>query len=200
MLYYMFNKPQGCVTARSDKLHRTVMDFFPPELAQRLHPVGRLDKDTCGLLILTDDGGLDQKIMQPGRHISKTYFFYALGTMDEEKKQRLEEGIHMADYITKRAEFEYISAYRIRELEKFMPDERKERYMRYPDGPAFSGKLTITEGKKHEVRLMLEAVGCRVFYLKRESIGSLALDKELGDGKYRKLTQDEISMLISEHI
>ena len=67
----MLNKPQGCVTARSDAVHRTVMDCFPCEIAERLHPVGRLDKDTCGLLILTDDGDLDMRIMQPEKHISK---------------------------------------------------------------------------------------------------------------------------------
>ncbi|MBP1533936.1 MAG: pseudouridine synthase [Ruminococcus sp.] len=194
----MFNKPQGCVTARSDALHRTVMDFFPDELAVQLHPVGRLDKDTCGLLILTNDGELDQKIMQPGKHISKTYFFYALGTMNDEKKQRLENGIQMSGYVTKKARFEFLDEYRIHELKDMMPEDRAERYMKYPDGPAFSAKLTITEGKKHEVRLMLEAVGCRIFYLRRESIGTLMLDKKLAEGEYRPLTDEELAMLRSE--
>ncbi|MBQ1431990.1 MAG: pseudouridine synthase [Ruminococcus sp.] len=194
----MFNKPQGCVTARSDALHRTVMDYFPDELAVQLHPVGRLDKDTCGLLIFTNDGELDQKIMQPGKHISKTYFFYALGTMDDEKKQRLENGIQMSGYVTKKARFEFLDEYRIHELKDMMPKDRAERYMKYPDGPAFSAKLTITEGKKHEVRLMLEAVGCRIFYLRRESIGTLVLDKKLAEGEYRPLTDEELAMLRSE--
>ena len=198
MLYYMFNKPQGCVTARSDALHRTVMDFFPDELAVQLHPVGRLDKDTCGLLIFTNDGDLDQMIMQPGKHISKTYFFYALGTMDDEKKQRLENGIQMSGYVTKKARFEFLDEYRIHELKDLMPEDRAERYMKYPDGPAFSAKLTITEGKRHEVRLMLEAVGCRIFYLRRESIGTLMLDKKLAEGEYRPLTDEELAMLRSE--
>ena len=198
MLYYMFNKPQGCVTARSDALHRTVMDFFPDELAVQLHPVGRLDKDTCGLLLFTNDGELDQKIMQPGKHISKTYFFYALGTMNDEKKQRLENGIQMSGYVTKKARFEFLDEYRIHELKDMMPKDRAERYMKYPDGPAFSAKLTITEGKKHEVRLMLEAVGCRIFYLRRESIGTLMLDKKLAEGEYRPLTDEELAMLRSE--
>lgn len=198
MLYYMFNKPQGCVTARSDALHRTVMDFFPDELAVQLHPVGRLDKDTCGLLIFTNDGELDQKIMQPGKHISKTYFFYALGTMNDEKKQRLENGIQMSGYVTKKARFEFLDEYSIHELKDMMPEDRAERYMKYPDGPAFSAKLTITEGKKHEVRLMLEAVGCRIFYLRRESIGTLVLDKKLAEGEYRPLTDEELAMLRSE--
>ena len=130
MLYYMFNKPQGCVTARSDALHRTVMDYFPDELAVQLHPVGRLDKDTCGLLIFTNDGELDQKIMQPGKHISKTYFFYALGTMDDEKKQRLENGIQMSGYVTKKARFEFLDEYLIHELKDMMPKDRAERYMK----------------------------------------------------------------------
>lgn len=191
----MFNKPQGCVTARSDAVHRTVMDYFPRELAERLHPVGRLDKDTCGLLILTDDGDLDFRIMQPDRHISKTYFFYAIGTMNDEKKQLLEKGVPMVGFTTGVASFILKKEYRICELEKFMPAERRERYMRNPDGPAFSASLTIHEGKKHEVKRMLEAVGCRIFYLRRESIGSLQLDSSLAEGEYRELSENEVDML-----
>ena len=94
MLYYMFNKPQGCVTARSDAVHRTVMDYFPSELAEKLHPVGRLDKDTCGLLILTDDGDLDFKIMQPDRHISKSYRHYERGEASASRKRHCYGRIH----------------------------------------------------------------------------------------------------------
>lgn len=195
MLYYMFNKPQGCVTARSDAVHRTVMDYFPKELAERLHPVGRLDKDTCGLLILTDDGDLDFRIMQPDRHVSKNYFFYAIGTMNDEKKQLLEKGVPMVGFTTGAAVLTLQKEYRICELEKFMPAERRERYMRNPDGPAFSASLTIHEGKKHEVKRMLEAVGCRIFYLRRESIGSLQLDSSLAEGEYRELSDNEVDML-----
>ena len=195
MLYYMFNKPQGCVTARSDAVHRTVMDYFPKELAERLHPVGRLDKDTCGLLVLTDDGDLDFRIMQPDRHVSKTYFFYAIGTMNDEKKQLLEKGVPMVGFTTGAAVLTLQKEYRICELEKFMPAERRERYMRNPDGPAFSASLTIHEGKKHEVKRMLEAVGCRIFYLRRESIGSLQLDSSLAEGEYRELSDNEVDML-----
>ena len=198
MLYFMFNKPPDCVTARSDEVHRTVMDYFPPELAAVLHPVGRLDKDTCGLLILTDDGYLDQKIMQPGRHVGKTYFFYALGKMDAEKKYSLEKGIAMADFTTGSAEFRLIKEYRIRELEPFMPPERRDRYMKNPEGVAFSGTLRVCEGRKHEVKRMLEAVGCRIFYLRRDSIGDLKLDEALKPGEYRQLTEAELSLLCCE--
>lgn len=197
-LYYMFNKPQGCVTARSDAVHKTVMDYFPADIAKKLHPVGRLDKDTCGLLVLTNDGDLDFRIMQPDRHISKTYFFYALGEMTAEKVKRLENGIQMADFTTRRAVFRFVREYRIRELESFMSARRRDRYMKNPDGPAFSGEITICEGKKHEVKRMLEAVNCRIIFLRRDSIGALTLDPNLSPGEYRPLTEKELSLLKTE--
>ena len=196
MLYFMFNKPQGCVTARSDAVHKTVMDYFPADLAAKLHPVGRLDMDTCGLLILTDDGDLDFRIMQPSKHISKTYFFYAIGSLDEEKVKKLENGIKMAGMTTKKAVFTLIRKYRICELADFMPPERREKYMKNPDGAAFAATLTVHEGKKHEVKRMLEAVGCRIFYLRRESIGGLSLDNDLKEGDFRPLTAEEYELLI----
>ncbi|MCR5600108.1 MAG: pseudouridine synthase [Ruminococcus sp.] len=195
MLYYMFNKPQGCVTARRDAVHRTVMDYFPAELTDRLHPVGRLDKDTCGLLIITDDGDLDMKIMQPEKHISKTYFFYAVGSISDEKIQLLENGIPMANFTTKNAVFCFGKEYRIRSLEEFIPDEKHEKYMKNPEGPAFSATLTICEGKKHEIKRMLEAVGCKIFYLRRDRIGALSLDPSLKEGEYRQLTPNELKLL-----
>ncbi len=197
MLYYMFNKPMGCVTARSDAVHRTVMDYFPPQLAKKLHPVGRLDKDTCGLLILTDDGMLDVSIMQPKKHISKTYFFYAIGSVNDEKAALLENGVPLAGFTTDRAKFRLIKRFRIGELEAFMPEKRRMRYMKNPDGPAFAAELTISEGKKHEVKRMLEAVCCRIFYLRRECIEKLRLDPCLEQGQFRPLTVEEVAMLKS---
>lgn len=195
----MFNKPQGCVTARYDKIHKTVMDYFPPEFAEKLHPVGRLDKNTCGLLILTDDGNLDFTIMQPDKHISKTYFFYAIGSITEEKKKLLEQGVPMVNFTTRPASFNIEKVYRISELEKFMPSDRRERYMKNPNGSAFSATLTIHEGKKHEVKRMLESIGCRIFYLQRISIGLLKLDNSLAEGEFRPLTPEEIKMLKENH-
>ena len=188
----------GCVTARSDAVHRTVMDYFPSELAEKLHPVGRLDKDTCGLLILTDDGMLDISIMQPRKHISKTYFFYAIGSMDDEKTALLENGVPLVGFTTDRAKFRLIKRFRIGELEEFMPEKRRMRYMKNPDGPAFSGEITICEGKKHEVKRMLEAVNCRIIFLRRDSIGALTLDPNLSPGEYRPLTEKELSLLKTE--
>ncbi|MGB4092528.1 MAG: pseudouridine synthase [Ruminococcus flavefaciens] len=194
-LYYMFNKPQNCVTAKRDTVHRTVMDYFPADLSERLHPVGRLDKDTCGLLLLTDDGDLDFRIMQPDRHVSKTYFFYAIGTMDDEKIRSLEKGISMVGFTARPASFRLIRNYRISQLEKFFTSERRERYLKNPDGPAFAAELTIHEGKKHEVKRMLEAVHCKIFYLKRISIGGLSLDDSLAEGQYRPLDDYELQLL-----
>ena len=172
------------------------MDYFPEELAAKLHPVGRLDKDTEGLLILTDNGDLDMKIIQPGKHISKTYFFYALGEMNDQKKLMLENGIAMAGFTAGKAILSDIQHYRIGELEKFMPADRCERYMKNPNGLTFSASLTIYEGKKHQVKLMLEAVFCRIFYLRRDMIGSLALDNSLKPGEYRELSPTEIELLM----
>jgi 16S rRNA pseudouridine516 synthase len=194
----MFNKPPGCVTARSDAVHKTVMDYFPAELAAKLHPVGRLDMDTCGLLILTDDGDLDFRIMQPSKHISKTYFFYSIGSIDEEKVKKLENGMEMAGMTAKKASFTLIKKYHIRELENFMPCDRREKYMKNPEGAAFAATLTVHEGKKHEVKRMLEAAGCRIFYLRRDSIGRLSLDKDLNEGEFRPLTAEEYELLVSE--
>ena len=171
------------------------MDYFPSDLAEMLHPVGRLDKDTCGLLILTDDGDLDFRIMQPDRHVSKTYFFYAVGDVTDEKIKLLENGIAMYGFTTLSSEFHLIKEYRIRELEEIIPPFRREKYMKNPDGHAFSAELTIHEGKKHEVKRMLEAVHCRIFYLRRVSIGRLSLDSSLAEGEYRPLTEKELKLL-----
>ena len=104
----------------------------------------------------------------------------------------------MADFTTCRAVFRFVREYRIRELESFMSARRRDRYMKNPDGPAFSGEITICEGKKHEVKRMLEAVNCRIIFLRRDSIGALTLDPNLSPGEYRPLTEKELSLLKTE--
>ncbi|MCR5708629.1 MAG: rRNA pseudouridine synthase, partial [Ruminococcus sp.] len=122
----------------------------------------------------------------------------ALGSIDADKIKRLESGLSMSGMTARSAEFRLIRQYRIAELEAFMPEYRRERYLRNPQGPAFSACLTVHEGKKHEVKRMLETVGCRIFYLRRESIGGLTLDPALSEGEYRQLTDDEIASLGAE--
>jgi 16S rRNA pseudouridine516 synthase len=101
----------------------------------------------------------------------------------------------MSGFITGSAVFRLIKEYRIADLEDFMPEYRRERYMKNPEGAAFAASLTIHEGKKHEVKRMLEAVGCRIFYLRRESIGGLSLDQSLPEGSFRPLTEQELELL-----
>ena len=194
--YYMFNKPRGCITARRDDRHSTVMDYFPAEDRFSLHPLGRLDMDTEGLMVVTDDGKLDMKVMNPEGHIAKKYYFWAIGEMDDEKIRRLENGVDIGyGCLTQPARAEWVSAAKMCDICHMLGDRYRERLMRNPTVPVFDGYLTITEGKKHQVKRMLKAVGCCVVYLKRVSIGNLILDDTLSSGEYRALTDSELEDL-----
>lgn len=197
MLYYMLNKPHGLITACRDEFRPTIMECFPPDLAARLHPVGRLDIDTRGLIIMTDDGRLDPAMMHPDHHVDKEYFFYAIGTLDEEKIRRLESGVPIdADgALTRPATVLPGQVFRVSEIRDFLPEFRRQRYLKNPEGPAFSASLIIHEGRKHEVKLMLRAVNCRICYLKRVAVGGIRLDSRLGEGEYRPLTPEEVRII-----
>ena len=170
--YYMFHKPAGCITATRDDKEKTVMDFFPKELHKNLFPVGRLDKDTEGLLLLTTDGDFSHSLMSPKKHVSKEYYFMAQGKLTAEGILRLERGIEIGkdEKITEPAKIEVI---------------RQEE-------DTVEGILTITEGRFHQVKRMLHAAGCEVTYLKRRAIGGLSLDEALEKGAFRELTTEEI--------
>lgn len=196
--YYMFNKPTGCITARKDDRHRVVLDYFTEEEQAGLFPVGRLDKDTEGLLLLTNDGEFNHRLMDPKHHVEKTYYFWALGTITPEQKERIQRGVSIEGdgSLTKPARLEldksgFYEQY-ASEIDgiKISPKEHNQRYQK----PVVSGYLTITEGKKHQVKRMLRAVGCYVIALKRISIGELQLDEQLLPGQYRKLTQEELNL------
>lgn len=201
--YLMFHKPAGCITARKDETHKTVLDYFQESERAGLFPVGRLDKDTEGLLLLTNDGDFDFLLMNPKHHVEKTYYFWALGTISEGEKRALEQGIsiHEDGVITKPARLvidqsgfydEYAKQIDGESVVPMTPKERAKQYRK----PVVSGYLTITEGKKHQVKRMLRAVGCYVIVLKRISIGSLKLDETLKPGEYRELTEQEIEQLL----
>ncbi|MBO5945100.1 MAG: pseudouridine synthase [Clostridia bacterium] len=196
--YYILNKPQGVITARRDPRHPTVMDLFPEEKREVLFPVGRLDKDTEGLLIITDDGRLNASLLSPQHHVKKTYLFYALGTLSEEVREEIEEGIKL--YPTREvhslpAEVTILGTLPISAIkEKLSPNDTK-RSNRRPDTPVIYGTVTVTEGKKHQVKRMLMYGGCRIVYLKRLSMGNLTLDEALLPGEYRSLTEGELSLL-----
>lgn len=197
MQYYMFNKPRGCVTARTDGLYKTVMDYFPEELRCTLHPVGRLDLDTEGLLLITDDGMFDHRLMEPEFHIEKTYFFYAFGRLDDTVVKAFEHGviINKNGRLTRPARLNILNYTVVEDIAEYLPDEKRGAYMKNPKGEVTAAELTITEGRNHQVKLMVKSAGCTVAYLKRISVGGVTLDKSLAAGEYRPLTADELKML-----
>ena len=169
-VYYMLNKPSDVVSATKDDKDVTVTDLLKEEGRSDLFPVGRLDKDTVGLLIITNDGDLAHHLTSPRHHVSKTYLVKIAHSLTDEDINRLESGVELiGDGMTKPSKVEVLG----------------------PD----TIKLTITEGMYHQVKRMLKAVGNEVTYLKRLSMGKLLLDESLKEGAYRRLTLEEIKLL-----
>lgn len=175
--YYMLHKPAGVVSATVDNLHETVVDLIKDEKKKDLFPVGRLDKDTEGLLILTNDGELAHQLLSPKKHVDKVYYAKVKGKVTKKDEEAFQSGVSIGeDYITLPAKLKIIKSEEISEIE-----------------------LMIQEGKFHQVKRMFEAVGKEVIYLKRLSMGGLLLDKALAPGEYRSLTKEEIDYLKSLH-
>lgn len=173
--YFMLNKPGGCVSAVTDRDSRTVLDLIDEKNRKDLFPVGRLDKDTEGLLLITNDGMLSHNLLAPGKHISKTYYAKVSGEVTQEDVVIFAGGIDIG------------------EKKDTLPAELKVLSC---EGGVSEIELTITEGKYHQVKRMFEAVGKEVVYLKRISMGGLKLDDELKPGEYRRLTEEEISKIM----
>ncbi|MFC5733521.1 pseudouridine synthase [Cytobacillus gottheilii] len=175
-IYLMMNKPQGVISATEDTRHETVIDILEAEdVVFSPFPVGRLDKDTEGLLLLTNDGQLSHKLLSPKKHVPKTYFAVINSEVTEEDQEAFKKGVILDDgYETKPATLKILKSGLTSDIE-----------------------LTITEGKFHQVKRMFEAVGKRVMYLKRMSMGPLELDPSLELGEYRELTDDELELLLS---
>ncbi len=173
--YYMLNKPAGVITATEDKRDKTVLDLFPEDLRRGLIPVGRLDKDTVGLLLITDDGELAHRLLSPARHVDKVYLLRTDLPMDEEDSESIKKGITLKDGTG------------------FMPGE-----LLISDKDPHEAKIRIHEGKFHQIKRMLASLGKTVTYLKRISMGSLSLDENLPEGSYRELTPHEEAALTEE--
>jgi 16S rRNA pseudouridine516 synthase len=198
-VYYMFHKPAGCVTARKDTNCKTVLDYFSGVNINGLFPVGRLDKDTEGLLFLTNDGDFNHQLMFPEKHVEKKYFFWAFGQLAHEDKKQLETGIYISKdgILTKPAKIEVVTEGMYHELrDKMDIGASIEKKKNLHQQSVISGYLTISEGRKHQVKRMLKAVGCYVVYLKRVSIGKVLLDESLEKGQYRVMEEKEINTLL----
>ena len=188
--YYMFNKPYGCVCARRDDLYPTVMDYFKELNHPNLSNVGRLDRETEGLLLITDDGKWNQLMTHPSNEKKKLYEFIALGTLDAEKITILESGVMLkgASKLTAPAKVTVTDTTILSEvLPTLHPEIQKNTCHNRPEHPIVIGTITITEGRKHQVRRMLKAVGCCIIYLKRISMGDIVLDKNLKPGEWKEI-------------
>ena len=171
--YYMLNKPSGVITATEDRFQKTVLDLLPDDRRKDLSPVGRLDKDTEGLLLITNDGNLNHRLLSPKHHVDKRYYARIQGQVDSSDVQAFAEGIRLDDdLLCMPAHLEILESGDISEIE-----------------------VVIQEGKFHQIKRMFEAVGKKVIYLKRLSMGSLVLDPTLSPGEWRRLTDDEIKAL-----
>ena len=170
--YIMMNKPEGVVSATEDK-GRTVLDLLPEEIDKRgLFPCGRLDKYTVGLMLITDDGERAHFLLSPKRHVSKTYNFKTQVPLSDEDISALEAGVDIGGYVTKPCRVE-------------MTGETE-------------GKITISEGKYHQIKLMMEARKNKITFLERVAFGSLTLDGTLPRGGWRMLTDEEIASLYKD--
>lgn len=188
--YYMFHKPFGYVTARHDARYPTVMDYFTELHNDKLAPVGRLDRETEGLLIITDDGKWNQMMTHPMHRKKKIYEFIAMGTLDEQKITKLEQGVLLkgSDLPTAPAKITVTGTSVLTRILPQLPPEIQEasRHNRL-DHPIVMGQITITEGRKRQIRRMMKSVGCLVLYLKRTAIDSIILDENLEPGEWKEI-------------
>lgn len=180
--YYLLNKPQGVISATEDRRRETVVDLIDEKSRKDLFPVGRLDIDTEGLLLITNDGALAHRLLAPGHHVDKVYEARCEGLVPDEAVQRFREGMTLADGLScMPAELEIL--------------ERRAEDRKTGTAAESLVRLTLHEGKFHQVKRMMEEVSCPVLHLKRLSMGSLKLDDTLKPGEYRKLTDKERELL-----
>lgn len=185
--YYMLNKPAGVISASFDEREKTVVDLIKEKKRRDLFPVGRLDRDTVGLLLITNDGELSRRLLAPGKHVNKVYLVRVTGELDEEDVKAFSEGLDIGDEkLTMPAELKIIKIYDESEL-----SENSETSHIISEA-----EVTIMEGRFHQVKRMFEKRGHEVVFLKRLSMGALKLDDSLTEGEYRRLTEEELKSLL----
>ena len=177
-VYYMMNKPQGVISATEDPKHRTVLDLLDDYArAKEVFPVGRLDIDTHGLLLLTNDGQLAYALLSPKRHVDKTYLAQVKGIMTQEDVETFSKGIPLKDFTCQPAKLEILS----------VDSDKDESQVR----------VTIAEGKFHQVKRMVAYCGKEVVDLQRLAMGTLILDENLKRGEWRRVSQEELELLFA---
>lgn len=177
-VYYMMNKPQGVISATEDPKHRTVLDLLDDYArAKEVFPVGRLDIDTYGLLLLTNDGQLAHALLSPKRHVDKTYLAQVKGIMTQEDVDAFAKGIPLKDFTCQPAKLEIV-----------LVDSVKNQSL---------VRVTIAEGKFHQVKRMVAYCGKEVVDLQRLMMGTLVLDENLEQGEWRRLTKEELEVLFA---
>lgn len=204
-VYYMLNKPAGCVSATKDDMHRTVIDLLKENAGNNtrdgIFPAGRLDIDTEGLVLLTNNGRLAHMLLSPHRHVDKAYYLVADGVITEEGIRQITEGIDIGDgTLTLPARAENIKVCKFGELGEYVQKIIKDRnnagiFLQSLDKVFTSMELVLHEGRYHQVKRMVEAAGSKVLYLKRIRMGTLLLDETLLPGECRELLPEEASGL-----
>nr|WP_263312959.1 pseudouridine synthase [Mammaliicoccus sp. Marseille-Q6498] len=176
VVYLMMNKPAGYISATEDDEHETVIDIVPEYMHLDIFPVGRLDKDTEGLLLLTNDGKFSHQIMSPKQKVPKLYYAELDGFIKEEAIDVFKKGIDLGDFTSTPSELEILE-----------------------NGDESKALVTIYEGKFHQVKRMFHSINCEVTFLKRLKIGQLELDENLEPGEYRHLTEEDFNLLNINH-
>ena len=176
-VYYMMNKPQGVISATEDPKHKTVLNLLDDYArAKEVFPVGRLDIDTHGLLLLTNDGKLAHALLSPKRHVDKTYLAQINGVMTDADVETFAQGVPLKDFTCQPAKLELVS----------VDTEKEESLVR----------VTIAEGKFHQVKRMVAYCGKEVVDLQRLTMGTLTLDEDLKRGEWRRLSKEELEGLL----
>ncbi len=177
-VYIMMNKPEGVVSATNDPKTKTVIDLVPENMRRKnLFPAGRLDKDTVGFMLITDDGDFAHRILSPSRHVEKTYIAHLRDTLTGEGKAILEKGAVLSD-----------------------GTQCMDARVRIIDDEGKKVEIIIREGKYHQIKRMFASVGNEVVYLKRIAIGGLSLDESLGPGQCREISEKELKIIESGNL
>lgn len=190
-VYIMMNKPSGVISATEDGKHKTVIDLLCEKYKNyKVFPVGRLDIDTEGLLLLTNDGVLAHNLLSPKKHVDKKYYVELKEPLTIEKKKILENGIKLEEnFVTKKAKIEIIDKDKVKDKNKNIDIININK--------ANSVFITISEGKFHQVKRMFKFVENEVLYLKRVKMGKLLLPEDLKLGEYRELSEEEMNLILN---